>query len=62
VPLAAAAMPLGRCRRIAVVGSVLAVEVPPRERVEEHPRADTDGQVDGVVPPARQQPDPPAAR
>jgi hypothetical protein len=57
VALAAAAMPL-RYRRVAVVNSVLGVEVPPRERVEENPRADTDGQVDGVVPPAREQPGP----
>lgn len=53
--LAAAAM-LGR--RIAFFDSVLAVKVPPGERVEEDPRADADGQVDGVVSPAREQPDP----
>jgi hypothetical protein len=49
VALAAAAVLL-RC--------VLGVEVPSGEHVEEDPRSDADGQVDGVVSPARQQPDP----
>lgn len=38
--------------------AVLGVEVPPGERVEEDPRPDTNGKVDGVVSPAREQPDP----
>jgi hypothetical protein len=55
VALAAAATSL---RHMTVAGSVLGVEVPSGERVEEDPRADADGQVDGVVSPAREQPDP----
>lgn len=34
------------------------VEVPPGDRVEEDPGPDANGEVDGVVSPAREQPDP----
>jgi len=53
VALAATAVLLGRVLAVAVLG----VEVPPGERVEEDPGPDADSQVDGVVSPAREQPD-----
>ncbi|WVZ79453.1 hypothetical protein U9M48_027029 [Paspalum notatum var. saurae] len=56
VALAAAAVLL-QLRALAAVNGVPGVEVPPGDRVEQDARADSDGEVDGVVPPAREQPD-----
>jgi len=53
VALAAAAVLLRRVLAVAAPG----VEVPPGDRVEEDPGPDANGQVDGVVAPAREQPD-----
>ena len=53
----AAAAPAPRRHGGAAVDGVLAVQVPAGEHVEEEAGADADGEVDGVVAPAGEQPD-----